>query len=105
MERCGVLPSTQFAYRKRLGTCDELFCVSCALQCALESGQEARIVQIDFSADFDRVNHWGILYKLGSVGIGGSVLSLVTQFLSNRPQYVLVDSCLRKLVNVVSGEL
>ena len=44
-------------YRKGLGTCDGLLCLSHALQSALESGQEARIVQIDFSAAFDRVNH------------------------------------------------
>ena len=61
-----MLPTTQFAYRKGLGTCDALLCVSRALQSALESGQEARIVQIDFSAAFDRVNHQGVLYKLGS---------------------------------------
>ena len=60
-------------------------------------------MQIDFSAAFDRVNHQGILYKLSSVGIGGSVLSVLTQFLSNRSQYVLVDGCRSKLVNVVSG--
>ena len=65
-------------------------------------GQEARIVQIDFSAAFDRVNHQGILYKLCSVGVGGSVLSVLTQFLSNRSQYVVVDGCRSKLVNVVN---
>ena len=53
MERCGVLPTTQFAYRKGLGTCDALLCVSHTLQSALESWQEARIVLIDFSAAFD----------------------------------------------------
>ena len=47
MERSGVLPTTQFAYRKFLGTCDALLCVSHTLQSALESGQEARIVLID----------------------------------------------------------
>ena len=31
------------------------------------------------------------------------MLSLLTQFLSNRSQYVLVDSCRSKLVNVVLG--
>ena len=103
MEHCGVLPTTQFAYRKGLGTCDALLCVSHILQSALEIGQEARIVQIDFSAAFDRVNHQGILYMLSSVGIGGSVLSVLTQFLSNRSQYILVDGCRSKLVNVVSG--
>ena len=73
------------------------------LESALESGQETRIVQIDFSAAFDRVNHLGILNKLCSVGIGGSVLSILTQFLSNRSQQVMVYSCRIKLVNVVSG--
>ena len=65
-------------------------------------GQEAKIVQIDFSAAFDRVNQQGILFKLCSVRVGGSVLSVLTQFLSNRSQYVVVDGC-RKLVNMVSG--
>ena len=77
-------------------------CVSHTLQSALETGQEARIVQIDVNAAFDRVNHQGILYKLSSVGIGGSVFSVLTQFLSNGSQYVLVDGCRSKLVNVVS---
>ena len=57
MERNGVLPTTQLAYRKGLGTCDALLCVSHTLQSALERGQEARIVQIHFSEAFDRVNH------------------------------------------------
>ena len=75
----------------------------CIGKSALESGQEARIVQIELSAAFDRVNNQRILYKLCSVGIGGSVLSILTQFLSNRSQHVMVDSCRSKLVNVVSA--
>ena len=103
MELSGMLPTTKFVYRKVLGTCDALLCVSHTLKSAFESGQEASIVQNEFSAAFDRVNHRGILYKLGSVGIGGSVLSLLTEYLSNQSRYVLVDSCRSKLVNVVSG--
>ena len=80
MERSGVLPTTQFAYRKGLGTCDALLCVSHTLHSTLENGQGDRIMQIDFSAAFDRVNHLGILHKLCSVGIGGSVLSILTEF-------------------------
>ena len=78
-----MLPTTQIDYQKGVGSCDALLCVSHRLQSALESGQEARIVHIDFSAAFDRVNHLGILYKLYSVGIGGSVFFILTQFLSN----------------------
>ena len=106
MERNAVLLTTQFAYRKGLGACDALLCVSHTLQIALESGQEARIVQIDFSAAFSaaafRVIHQGILFKLCSVCIGGSVLSIFTQFLSNRSQHVIVDDSRVKPINVVS---
>ena len=77
--------------------------MSHTLQSELKSGQEARIGQIDFSAAFERVNYYGILYKLCSVGIGGSVFSILTQFLSNRSQHVMVNGCRSKLVNVVSG--
>ena len=84
MEGRGVLPTTQFTYRKGLGTCYALLCVAHSLQSALEMGQVARIVQIDFSTAFDRVNHHGILFTLCPVGVGGSVLSVLTQFLSNR---------------------
>ena len=55
MEGRGVLPTTQFAYRKDLGICDahSVRCVAHTLQSALEMGQKARIVQIDFSAAFE----------------------------------------------------
>ena len=43
------------------------------------------------------------MYKLCSVGIGGFVLSILTQFLSDRSQHVMVHGCRSKLVDVVSG--
>ena len=100
IERNGVLPTTQFAYRKGLGTCDSLFCVSHTLQSALESLQSAKIVKIDFSAAFDRVNHQGILYiyRLCSVGIGGWVVytgTVSVKSITARYYYLL----LKKVVN------
>ena len=41
--------------------------------------------------------------KLCSVGILGSVLSILTQFLSNRSQHVTVGGCRSRLVTVASG--
>ena len=60
-------------------------------------------MQIDFSAAFDRVKHQIILYKLCSIGIGGPVIFISTQFLSNRSQHIVVDGCGSKLVNAASG--
>ena len=103
LERNGTASNHPVAYWKGLGTCDALLSVSHALRSALESGQDSRIVQIDFSAAFEMVNHQGIFYRLCSVGIGGSVLSILTQFLSNRSQHVAMDGCRSKLVDVVLG--
>ena len=59
-------------------------------------------MQIDFNADFVRVNNQGILYMLSYVGIGVSVVYI--DVVSINPITArLVDGCWRKLVNVVSG--
>ena len=71
VKRSGVLPTTQFAYWKGLGTCDALLSMSHTLQSALEKRQEARIVQIDFNAPLTRLT----IIKFD--GIAGSVLSIL----------------------------
>ena len=58
MEGSGMLSTTQFAYRKGLGTYDALLCMSNTLLCALESVQQAGIVQIDFSSAFEGSTSW-----------------------------------------------
>ena len=78
----GVLSTTQFTYRKGLGICDAILCAAHTLQSALEMRQETRMVQIDFSAAFNRVNHQGILFKLFSAGVGGSVAKSVLSVLT-----------------------
>ena len=83
-ENHGFLPTAQFAYRKGLGCTDALLTISHHLQKSLETGMESYIVHLDFSAAFDRVSHSGHLFKLKSIGAGGSVLSICREFLSNR---------------------
>jgi len=102
-EDSGLLPASQYGFRKGLGTCDALLHISHVVQTALDSGSEARIVQVDLSAAFDRVNHSGLIFKLKSAGVGGSILSVLEQFLSNRRQCVVVDGSASRFVDVVSG--
>ena len=86
-----LLPSSQFAYRRGLKTCDVLLTLSHHLQAALDRGMERRLVQLDLSIAFDRVSHYGLLYKLRSVGVGGQFLSSISEFLSDRRQGVHLD--------------
>ena len=65
---------------------DALLTISHHLQKSLDAGMESCIVRLDFSAAFDRVSHSGLLLKSKSIGVGGSVLSICREFLSNRRQ-------------------
>ena len=60
------------------------------------------IVQPHFTA-FDRVSHGGLLFKLKFVGVCGSVLSIWTEFLSDRRQTIVVDGAASEWIRIISG--
>ena len=102
-EKYVFVPAAQFADRKGLGCTDELLTISHHLQMSLDTGMEFYIVQLDVSAAFDRVSHSGLLFKLKSIGVGGSGLSICREFLSNRRLRVVVDGATCEWIPIVSG--
>ena len=62
-----------------------------------------RVVQIDFSAAFDLVNHKALVFKLQNLGIGGWVLGLLMDFLTDRKQRVVVDGVFSEPKPIRSG--
>ena len=93
----------QFTYRKGLGCTDALLTISHQLLKPLDAGMESYIVLLDFSVAFDRVSHTFLLFKLKSIGVGGSVLSICTAFLSDRRQRVVVDGAASEWIPIISG--
>ena len=63
------MPAAQFANRKGLGCTDALRTISHHRKKTLDAGMESYIVQLDFSAAFDRASHSGVLFKLISIGV------------------------------------
>ena len=102
-ERSGSFPAAKFAYRKGLGYTDALLTISQQLQQALDCGREFYLVQLDFSATFDRVSHDGHIFKLRSAGVGGCLLSICREFLTGRRQRVVVDGASSEWIPIVSG--
>ena len=47
------------------------------------------------------MSHCGLLFKLKSTGVGGSVLSICREFLSNRRQRVVVDGATSERKQIV----
>ena len=101
----GVFPGYQFAYRSGRGTCNLLLTLDHVLQSTLDRAAEVRVVQLDFSAEFDRVNHSGLIYMLKILGVFGPVLSVLEQFLSSRRHRVCVNGGVSGWSHVVSGVL
>ena len=98
-----MLPNGQFAYRKGLGSCDALLSMVTFFQASLDIGAESCAISLDFSAAFDRINHAALIYRLQLMGVGGSILKIIKNFLSSRSQQVLVDGFQGRNVPVVSG--
>ena len=57
-----------------------------------DEGMETRAIFLDISKAFDKVWHKGPIYKLHQYGFTGNLLALLTDFLSNRKQRVVLNS-------------
>ena len=82
---------------------DALITISHHFQKSLDAAMESYIVQLNFSAVFDRLSHTDHLFKLKSIGVGGSVLSIWTEFLSDCRERVVVDGAVSEWILIVSG--
>ena len=69
----------------------------------LENKNDTKIVFLDFSKAFDRVWHKGLLYKLISLGVSGNLLQLLTDYLSNRRQQVLINGEISNITFLTTG--
>ena len=58
---------------------------------------------LDFRKAFDAVPHKILLHKIKGYGVRGNILNWVTDFLSNRTQYVSLDGFYSESTNVTSG--
>ena len=56
------------------------------------SGKISTIIETDLSAAFDTVDHDILISKLDHYGIRGKFLNIIKSFLSNRSQYISIDS-------------
>ena len=57
---------------------------------ALDEGKDVRAVFCDISKAFGTVWHKGLLYKLKSVGVSGSLFHWFSDHLANRKQRVVI---------------
>ena len=89
-----ILYKYQFGFRKAHSTYMALILLLDNLNTALDKGEYAVGIFLDFQKAFDTVDHHILLKKLEHYGIRGVPLTWFTSYLSNREQYVMYDGAL-----------
>ena len=70
---------------------------------ALDESKEIRVVFCDISKAFDKVWHHGLIFKLRSIGISGSLLDWITDYLANRLQRVCIKGSFSSWKRIFAG--
>ncbi len=70
---------------------------------ALEEGEGADVIYLDFSKAFDKVKHSILMKKLEHIGIRGNIHKWIENFFTERSQSVIVEGCQSKQSLVRSG--
>jgi len=84
-------------------TINQLLAITTEIFNAFEDVDETRAVFLDISKAFDKVWHEGLIFKLRQNGINNNLLLLITSFLSNRKQRVVLNGIQSDWQNIYSG--
>ena len=87
LEKCGLFLISSMV----LGLLDLMTVVSNRITRVFNRSWATRAVALDISKAFDRVWHAGLLHKLKSCEISGSIFGLISSFISNRRLWVVLD--------------
>ena len=84
-------------------TINQLLAITTEIFNAFENVDETRAVFLDISKAFDKVWHEGLICKLKQNGINNKLLDLITSFLSDRKQRVVLNGIQSDWQNIYSG--
>ena len=98
-----LLSSKQYGFRKGHSTEDQLLIAYSGIVAAVDRGDTAEMIYLDFSKAFDVVNHAILLEKLRSLGFCDQVLEWVRGFLCGRSMCVSVAGVVSRCSGVLSG--
>ena len=81
----------------------QLLCITQEIYWSLDDGVETRAVFLNISKAFNKVWHEGLLFKLKRNGISGNHLNVITDFLYQRKQRVVLYGQHSSWTNVEAG--
>ena len=82
---------------------NQLLSITHEIFTSFDNGLKVRSAFLDISKAFDKVWHEGLILKLKQNGISGELLHILSDFLSNRKQRVLLNGQNSSCANVYAG--
>ena len=98
-----LLSRNQSGFRPGDSTINQLLSLTTEIFNAFEDFDETRAVFLDISKAFDKVWHEGLCFKLKRNGVNGNLLNLISSFLSDRKQRVVLNGIESEWETVYSG--
>ena len=86
-----LISSNESGFKQGDSCINRLLSITHDIYQSLDQGSEVRGVFLDISKAFDKVWHKGLIHKLKQIGIGGSLLKILTDFLKWRKQKVVLN--------------
>lgn len=103
LESTHLLAEEQHGFRKQRSCLTNLLLARDAWTKSLDRGNEIDVIYLDFSKAFDRVHHPTLISKLGTLGVGGTLLSWITYYLHGRSISVRVAGTVSSRARTHSG--
>ena len=105
LENNRLLDKNQSGFRSGDSCTNQLLSITHNIFCSFNANpsQEVRGVFLDISKAFDKVWHDGLIFKLKCNGVGGNMLSLLSSFLHDRFQRVVLNGQSSNWVKITAG--
>ena len=104
LKNCGILNASQHGFMMSKSTTTQLLECNFDWNAAIKNKHGVDVVYLDFAKAFDSVVHSKLIVKLRSYGVSDMILRWIDAFLSNRFQYVRIDSCVSGLCSVITDK-
>ena len=98
-----LISQNQSGFKPGDSCISQLLCITHDIYQSPDDGLETRAVFLDISKAFDKVWHEGLLFKLKLNGISGNLLNVITDFLYQIKQKVVLNGQHSSWTNVQAG--
>jgi hypothetical protein len=103
LTRSNLISSHQSGFRPGDSTVKQLVSICHNISQALDDGDEMLSVFLDFKKAFDKVWHKGLIFKLKQIGVTGSILNWLENYLSHRKQCVVIQGHKSTYLHIYAG--